>query len=100
MAKTPEKRVKDAVVTVLKEHGAYYFFPMATGMGRSGIPDIVACMSGRFIGIECKAGKNVATSLQDRELKAIHEAGGIALLINEGNLDLLRGTLKVLKEPQ
>ena len=87
MANTPEKKVKDKVVKLLKQHGAYYFFPATYGMGRSGIPDVVACHNGAFIGIECKAGKNTTTMLQDRELAAIEAAGGIALVINEHNIN-------------
>ena len=89
MALTPEKKVKNKVVSILKEHGAYYFFPASYGMGRSGVPDVIVCYEGRFIGIECKAGKNTTTMLQDRELAAIEEAGGIPLVICEHNLDEL-----------
>ena len=94
MAATPEKKVKDKVVKVLKANGAYYFFPATFGMGRSGVPDVVCCHKGAFIGIECKAGKNTTTPLQDRELTAIQSAGGIALVINENNMDELEGFLK------
>ena len=87
MANTPEKKVKDKVVKLLKQHGAYYFFPATYGMGRSGIPDVVCCHNGAFIGIECKAGKNTTTMLQDRELAAIEAAGGIVLVINEHNIN-------------
>lgn len=31
---------------------------------RAGIPDIIACYKGRFIGIEVKDGNNVASELQ------------------------------------
>jgi Holliday junction resolvase len=94
MAATPEKKVKDKVVKILKQYGAYYFFPATFGMGRSGIPDVVCCHKGAFIGIECKAGKNTTTPLQDRELAAIQSAGGTALVINENNMDELEGLLK------
>tara|TARA_R110000751_G_scaffold3621_1_gene17247 strand:+ start:432 stop:716 length:285 start_codon:yes stop_codon:yes gene_type:complete len=94
MAATPEKKVKDKVVKLLKQYGAYYFFPATFGMGRSGVPDVVCCHKGAFIGIECKAGKNTTTPLQDRELAAIQSAGGIALVINENNMDELEGFLK------
>ena len=94
MAATPEKKVKDKVVKILKANGAYYFFPATFGMGRSGIPDVVCCHKGAFIGIECKAGKNTTTPLQDRELAAIQSAGGTALVINENNMDELEGLLK------
>tara|TARA_Y100001937_G_scaffold128683_1_gene206794 strand:- start:148 stop:459 length:312 start_codon:yes stop_codon:yes gene_type:complete len=89
MALTPEKKVKNSVVRVLKKYGAYYFFPSSYGMGRSGVPDIVCCYRGYFIGIECKAGKNKATPLQLRELSAIREAGGTTFIINEENLGVL-----------
>tara|TARA_R110000803_G_scaffold198191_1_gene261891 strand:+ start:362 stop:652 length:291 start_codon:yes stop_codon:yes gene_type:complete len=89
MAATPEKKVKDKIVKKLKERGVYYFFPATYGMGRSGVPDIICCHKGRFIGIECKAGKNTTTMLQDRELAAIEEAGGTALVINEDGIKTL-----------
>lgn len=97
MAKTPEKRVKDACVEALKEFHAYYFFPVMGGYGRSGIPDIIACLKGHFIAIECKAGFNTTTQLQERELKAIAAAGGITLVIREDTIDLLRQELRRIK---
>ena len=86
MVSTPEKKVKDKVVAQLKRLGAYYFYPVTGGFGRSGVPDIVGCHRGRFFGIECKAGKNKPTKLQELNLKQIKDAGGIALVINEENL--------------
>jgi len=94
MAVTPEKKVKNSVVRLLKEQGAYYFFPASYGMGRSGVPDIVCCYHGNFIGIECKAGKNKPTALQERELTAIEKAGGTTFIINEENIEALNEHLK------
>ena len=96
MALTPEKKVKNKVVALLKERNAYYFFPATYGMGRSGVPDVVACHQGKFIGIECKAGKNKPTALQLRELAAIEAAGGSSVVINEHNIDELKEILDVL----
>jgi Holliday junction resolvase len=86
MAMTPEKKVKQKVAKLLKGVGAYYFFPATGGYGRSGVPDIVGCVDGKFFGIECKAGKNTTTALQELELKKIEESGGIAMVVNETNL--------------
>lgn len=97
MASTPESKVKAKAVAILKELEAYYFFPATHGYGRSGVPDIVACYYGRFIGIECKAGKNQPTALQIREMNDIMNAGGISILVNEENLMLLSGILKSLR---
>jgi predicted AAA+ superfamily ATPase len=84
---TPEKRIKNKVVAQLKQLRAYYFYPVTGGYGASGVPDIVVCHKGRFIGIECKAGKNKPTKLQELNLKQIADAGGIALVINEENVN-------------
>jgi Holliday junction resolvase len=97
MASTPEKKVKDQVVKVLKEEGVYYFFPATFGMGRSGVPDIVCCVRGHFLAIECKAGGNKPTALQLRELAAITAAGGIAMVINEDNINEVALVVKSMK---
>ena len=87
MAKTPEAAVKAKVVKQLKELGAYYFYPVTGGFGSSGVPDIVGCYRGRFFGIECKAKGNKPTELQKMNLNKIEGVGGIALVIDESNVD-------------
>lgn len=86
---TPEAKVKKKVVDLLKAAGAYYFFPATGGYGRSGVPDIVVCLKGQFIGIECKAGSNKPTALQENELQKIVDAGGRSIVANEDTLPLL-----------
>ena len=90
---TPEARVKNSCTKILKAHNVYYFFPATHGYGRSGVPDIICCYKGKFIAIECKAGKNKTTALQERELDEIRSAGGIALVIREDNVYELEGVL-------
>ena len=87
MAMTPEAKVKKKVVAQLKEMGAYYFYPVTGGYGFSGVPDIVGCYKGIFFGIECKAGSNKPTALQEKNLTDIKKQKGIAVVINEENMD-------------
>jgi Holliday junction resolvase len=90
---TPEAKVKKVVVQQLKEMGAYYFYPVTGGYGRSGVPDIIGCYDGVFFGIECKAGRNKPTPLQEKNLREIAEAGGLALVTNEENMRSVRDAL-------
>ena len=83
---TPEAKVKKVVIAQLKQLGAYYFYPVTSGYGRSGVPDVVGCYHGVFFGIECKAGKNKPTPLQAKNLKQIRDAGGLDLVVNEDNM--------------
>ena len=52
-----------------KEHGGPY--------GTSGIPDIICCYKGRFLGLEAKLPGGNLTALQRRALDKINAAGGI-----------------------
>ena len=99
MAATPEKKVKLACTSVLTKHGAYYFFPVTGGFGKSGVPDIIVCCRGRFLAIECKAGKNKPTALQEAEMAKVRAAGGSTLVINEDNINELQEWLDARSSP-
>ena len=53
-----------------KEHGGPY--------GTAGIPDIICCYKGRFLGLEAKLPGGRLSELQKRALDKINKAGGIA----------------------
>lgn len=56
-----------------KEHGGMY--------GTAGIPDIIACISGRFIAFEVKTEIGKTTALQDATIRKINAAGGTAVVV-------------------
>lgn len=91
---TPEAKVKKKVRELLEKYGAYYAMPVTGGYGASGVPDFLVCHHGRFIGVECKAGTNKPTALQLSNMKKIELADGVALVVNEDNLDRLEKLLK------
>ena len=53
-----------------KEHGGMY--------GTSGIPDIICCYRGRFVGLEVKQPGKALTAIQPKTIDKINAAGGIA----------------------
>ena len=53
-----------------KEHGGPY--------GTSGVPDIICCYRGQFLGLEVKLPSGKLTELQKRAIEKINRAGGIA----------------------
>lgn len=84
---TPEGKVKAKVKAWLKARSIWHCTPIGSQFGSSGVPDVLCCWGGRFVGIEVKApGKRNNTSdLQKRQLKAIADSGGIALVIDDIN---------------
>jgi hypothetical protein len=93
MADTPEVKVKKKIHALLKSVGAYAVNYIGGQYANSGTPDILVCIKGRFVGIEAKAGRGKPTQLQLNNLRNIHDAGGVALIINEQNLHTLSGAL-------
>jgi hypothetical protein len=93
MATTPEGKVKKAVRQVLDGLGAYYVMPVTGGYGKQGAPDFLVCHKGLFFGIETKAGKGKLTTLQEINLQKIIEAGGVSLVVREGDVQYLPSLL-------
>ena len=93
---TPEKKVKLKVVAILKSLGAYYFYPVTGGYGASGVPDIVGCYMGKFFAIECKAGKGKTTALQEKNIAQIIGQGGLAIVVNEDNIEDVREMMEAI----
>jgi hypothetical protein len=90
---TPETKIKNKVKKILNELGAYYTMPVTGGYGNSGVPDFVVCLRGKFFGVECKANGGKPTALQLKHHDDIRKAGGIALIIDETNVETLRKEL-------
>ena len=96
MADTPEAKVKKLIKAVLTYNNFYYAMPVGSGYGNSGVPDFLCCVNGKFVAIEAKAGKGTTTALQDKHLKEISKAGGIALVVNEDTIAALPGYLDLI----
>ena len=77
--KTPEGYEKAEIKKYLTSIGAFHFSPTMAGYGRSGVPDIVACIGGRFWGIEVKREGKKPTPRQWKMMAEINEAGGASL---------------------
>ncbi len=95
---TPEGKVKLKLVEMLKEMGAWYFFPANNGYGKSGIPDVIVCWYGRFIGVEVKSAKGKPTALQLRTGTEIKDAGGMWRVVrNEDDIAALAAYLRLVR---
>ena len=67
-----------------KEHGGMY--------GCAGIPDIIACVNGRFFAFEVKTPAGRPTKLQEATIKKILAAGGVAVVVRSA--DEVRAVLR------
>lgn len=76
-----EKNVVKRILKYLRSDavGAYANKTHGSPLVTRGTPDIIGCIDGRYIGLECKkdaAGK--PTKIQQHQIDLIRQAGGIA----------------------
>ena len=64
----------------LIKNGAYCENIWGGGFQAAGIPDIIACYKGVFLGIEVKLDYNKPSEIQKAKLKLINDAGGIGIV--------------------
>lgn len=76
--KSFEKRIKD----YLKKNGHWFVkYWAGAAFTKSGIPDLLICFNGQFLGLEVKAANGKPSQLQLYNLKKIDESGGFGILL-------------------
>lgn len=77
-----EKNFEEKVKKYLKEKGCWFIkYWGGGGFTKSGIPDLLVCCNGWFLGIELKAPNGKASELQLYNLRQIEKSGGVGILL-------------------
>lgn len=77
-----ETRLVRRILKALQDKGAWAYKAHGGGYSR-GLPDIIVCYRGRFLGLEVKdpAGRYAATPLQLYTIDEIRKHGGTAAVV-------------------
>lgn len=76
-----EKIFERRVRKYLDSIGAWHIKVWGNAFQRSGVPDIIGCIKGKFFALEIKAEKGHPSELQLYEIRKIKESGGYARLL-------------------
>lgn len=68
------------ILDLIRDRGGYAENIWGGGFQSAGIPDILACYKGVFLGIEVKVGKNKPSALQQAKVNLINQSGGLAVV--------------------
>lgn len=91
-----EKQLENKIKRFLADQGAYYFKHFGCKFSKAGVPDIIACLNGRFVGIEVKREDGKTTDIQEYHLAQIKKQGGFAMLVRPSNFEEFKK--KLVKE--
>lgn len=89
-----EKQFENKIKKYLKDHGAYFLkYWAGAQFTKSGVPDILACVNGYFVGIEAKAQNGKPSELQLYNIQQIRKAGGFAYVVYPSGWEKLKDVL-------
>ena len=86
----PEKLFENKLKKFLENEGAWFVKFFANRMTKEGIPDILACINGYFVGIEVKAQNGKPSDLQLYHCNKIRESGGLAFIIYPSGFEIFK----------
>lgn len=65
---------------------------------KAGVPDILACVAGVFVGVELKTEIGKVSELQKYNLKKITDSGGVSIVLRPSGLEEFKGFVIDLQE--
>lgn len=88
MSEKSEKNFENKIKKFLNTlPNTWHFKHWAGPYSPSGIPDIIACINGRFVGIEVKKDSGKVSKLQERNIRLINNANGVGIILYPNNFD-------------
>lgn len=98
MAQGPEKQFEEKLVKpFLKDlRKCWYFKVMGSMFQRSGIPDIVGVINGRFFALELKAENGKPSALQIFNIKQLRWCGAYAKIVKPSEWEEVKKELEEL----
>ena len=94
----PEKAFENKVKGFLKQSGCWFVKTWSNGIQRSGIPDLLVCCNGRFVGVELKAPNGKPSELQMWNLLKIDDAGGFGWLLYPAKFEEFKQFILLLNQ--
>ena len=91
-----ESTIQKAILDYLKSLGVWCFAFKASICNERGVPDIICCYKGRFIGLEVKTARGKPSSIQRAQIRRINCAMGKAKVVR--SVDEVKEVLKELDE--
>lgn len=92
-----EKNFENKIKKFFRKEGLYYFKFWGTMYTRAGVPDLIVCVNGRFLGVEVKSDVGRPSEIQMENIRQIRENGGFAIVVHP---DQIQSLLDIVSELQ
>lgn len=91
-----EKRYEDKIKRFLKKRGIWFVKYFANRNTKVGVPDILACVNGKFVAIEVKASNGKPSPLQIDNRDEIRQCGGVSVIVYPEQFEALKSLIDAI----
>ena len=89
-----EKDFEKQVKAFLREQGCWTLKTWSNGIQREGVPDLLVCCNGYFLGIELKSETGKPSELQKWNIRKIRDAGGFSCVLRPSQFEEFKRFIK------
>lgn len=93
-----EKQFENQVKAFLKESGCWFLKTWSNGIQREGVPDLLVCCNGYFMGIELKNETGKPSQLQLWNVEQIRKSHGIAIVLYPKQFEMFKDLIETAIE--
>lgn len=97
---TPEKEFENEVKDFLRREKCWLLKTFSNGIQRKGVPDLLVCCNGYFVGVELKAPKGKASDLQMWNIRQIRKANGFSFVLYPSGFDAFKKFIRDLRNDE
>ena len=92
-----QKNFDNKLKDFLKEKGCWFIkYWAGADFTKSGIPDLLCCINGHFVGVELKAENGKTSDLQFYQLNQINKANGIGIVLRPSQFEKFKKLVEEL----
>ena len=92
-----EKNFENRLKKFLESEGCWFVKFFANAYTKSGIPDLLVCCNGYFLGVEVKAPNGKPSELQKMNIRKINESGGFGVVLYPDQFDDFKYMIRALE---
>ena len=91
-----EKTFQSKLIKLIEKNNGYVVKFNASAISKIGVPDLLACINGKFVGLEVKKENGKPSEIQLWNIEQIKKSGGIAMVVKPSDYENIEKLIEKL----
>ena len=91
-----EKTFQTKLIKLIEKNNGYVVKFNASAISKIGVPDLLACINGKFVGLEVKKENGKPSEIQLWNIEQIKKSGGIAMVVKPSDYENIEKLIEKL----